>query len=163
MKTLLIMRHAKSVHPDGMADHERPLNDRGIRDAPRMGLLLKDHGLLPDIIVSSTAVRALSTAQLAADACGFEGRIATDHSLYLPDPADMLRVLREQPDSAVCVLLVSHNPGSESIVHALTGSYEPMPTAAIARIEIDTDAWSTWKPERGAVLKSLWRPREIES
>jgi phosphohistidine phosphatase len=163
MKTLLIMRHAKSVHPDGMADHDRPLNDRGLRDAPRMGLLLKEQGLLPDIIVSSTAVRALSTAQLASEACGFEGRIATDRTLYLPEPADMLRVLREQPDSAACVMLVSHNPGSEAIVHALTGSYEAMPTAAVARIEIDTEAWSTWQPERGATLKNLWRPRDLDA
>ncbi|MBI1317407.1 MAG: histidine phosphatase family protein [Candidatus Hydrogenedens sp.] len=163
MKTLLLMRHAKSVHPDGMEDHERPLNDRGLRDAPRMGALLKEQGILPDVILSSSAVRALTTAQLTAEACGFEGRIEVLRDLYLPNPADVIEIMKQQPDGAACVMIVSHNPGSEALVNYFTGALEAMPTAAIAHIEFDIDAWSDWTPSSPAKLRHLWKPREVES
>ena len=161
MKSLLLMRHAKSVHPDGMNDHERPLNDRGRKDAPAMGRLLKDEGFVPDIIVSSTAVRALTTARLAAEACGCKNEVAVARELYLPHPNEMLQVMAAQPDDAQCIMLVSHNPSTEALVHFLTGALEPVPTAAIAHIELDIDSWSTKHPERGAKLKHFWCPRDI--
>jgi len=76
MKTLLILRHAKSSWKNpGLADHNRPLNKRGKRDAPRVGRLLRDKNLTPDLILSSTAKRALDTAEAAAESSGYEGEI----------------------------------------------------------------------------------------
>ena len=77
MKTLLLLRHAKSSWSDPtLPDHDRPLNKRGIHDAPRMGKLLRHEHLMPDLILSSTAVRAKKTAELVAKACKYKGEIA---------------------------------------------------------------------------------------
>ena len=82
MKTLLILRHAKSSWKEqDLPDHDRPLNKRGKNDAPRMGKLLKDEDLIPDLIMSSTAVRAKKTAELVAKACKYKGKIVLNHSL----------------------------------------------------------------------------------
>ena len=81
MKTLLVLRHAKSSWNDSaLKDHERPLNDRGKRDAPRMGQLLNDHKLTPDLIISSTAKRARKTAKKVADSCGYQGEVTNQHN-----------------------------------------------------------------------------------
>jgi phosphohistidine phosphatase len=83
MKTLLIMRHAKSSWKDpDLPDHDRPLNKRGKHDAPSMGKLLKDEDLIPDLIISSTAARAKKTAELVAKACKYKGEISLNQSLW---------------------------------------------------------------------------------
>ena len=83
MKTLLIMRHAKSSWKEqDLPDHDRPLNKRGEKDAPRMGKLLKDEDLIPDLIMSSSAVRAKKTAELVVKTCKYKGKIVLNHSLY---------------------------------------------------------------------------------
>ena len=79
MKTLSIIRHAKSSWKDlGVPDHERPLNKRGRHDAPLMGKLLRDQNITPDLIISSTAIRAETTAKLVAKACKYKGEIIFD-------------------------------------------------------------------------------------
>ena len=84
MKELLILRHAKSSWKyQELSDHDRPLNKRGRRDAPRMGRLIRVRGLLPDLVVSSTAVRAMTTAHLASSAAGYTGSVELEPSLYL--------------------------------------------------------------------------------
>jgi len=84
MKTILILRHAKSSwkHSE-LSDHDRPLNKRGEREAPRVGQLLRDEGLLPEVILSSTARRARDTAQIAAEKCGYESEIRFIPDLYM--------------------------------------------------------------------------------
>ena len=83
MKTLLLLRHAKSSWKESsLTDHDRPLNDRGQRDAARMGQLLTDEDLLPDLILLSTATRARTTAELVAASSGFDGEIRLDGELY---------------------------------------------------------------------------------
>ena len=100
MKTLLIMRHAKSSWKEqDLPDHDRPLNKRGKNDAPRMGKLLKDEDLVPDLIMSSTAVRAKKTAELVAKACKYKGKIVLNHSLYGAEPAAYLKILEGLSDS----------------------------------------------------------------
>ena len=83
MKSLLILRHAKSSwkHPE-LTDHDRPLNKRGKRDAPRMGEILRSEHLIPEAIISSTAARAHATAEAVAKASGYKGKIALNRSLY---------------------------------------------------------------------------------
>ena len=84
MKTVLLLRHAKSSWDNpAVDDHERPLNKRGLKAAPRMGQLIADEGLKPDVIVSSTAVRAATTAAAIAEECGYDGEIHYTDDLYL--------------------------------------------------------------------------------
>jgi phosphohistidine phosphatase len=115
MKTLLVLRHAKSSWNDpALDDHERPLNKRGRRDAPRMGELLREHGLIPDVVISSDAVRARLTAEAVAGAAGYAGAIVLDPRLYLAGPADILSLLQRVRGKAETVMIVGHNPGLES-------------------------------------------------
>jgi phosphohistidine phosphatase len=162
VKTLLILRHAKSSKNDPtLDDHARPLNERGERDAPRMGRLLKDEGLVPDRIVSSTATRARKTAEAAADACGFEDDVDLDSSLYLASPEEYLEVLRRTPKACERVMVVGHNPGLERLVEVLARKRETLPTAALARITLPIDDWKDLKASKGT-LAAIWRPKELD-
>ena len=95
MKTLLVLRHAKSSWNDpALDDHERPLNKRGRRDAPRMGELVREYGLIPDVVISSDAVRARLTAEAVAEAARYPGEILLDPRLYMACLADIGRTPR---------------------------------------------------------------------
>jgi len=161
MNRLLIMRHAKSdQHVLGLTDHERPLNARGERDAPRMGKRLLELGIQPDAIVSSTAVRAERTAQLFADGNAYAGPLRADSRLYLCEVRNYIEVLGELPESAGTVLVVSHNPGSEELLAYLTGVMREMPTAAIALVEGELDAALRGEARPHCTLKSFWIPKD---
>jgi phosphohistidine phosphatase len=142
MKTLLILRHAKSSwkHPD-LSDHDRPLNKRGKRDAPNMGRLLKAKELVPDLIISSTAVRAKDTSSAIAKHSGYEGKKTISEALYAAEPDAYLTVIRDLKDAYQKVMIVGHNPSIESLIEILTGEYHIMPTCALAQIEFDTEKW----------------------
>jgi phosphohistidine phosphatase len=158
MKTLLVLRHAKSSWkaPD-IADHDRPLNKRGERDAPRVGRLLRKRGWSPDLILSSTALRARRTAELVAEAARFDRELRSVPELYLAEAEVCLALLRGLDEDVERVLLVGHNPGLEQLVHLVSGADETMPTAALARIEFDASGWSDLRRGR---LDVVWRPRE---
>lgn len=117
MKSLLILRHAKSSwkHPE-LSDHNRPLNRRGKNDALRIGKLLKKEKLIPDIIISSTAIRAHVTADTVAKACEYKGEVTLDRSLYAAGPEAYFKVLRSLSDDYLKVLVVGHNPGIEELL-----------------------------------------------
>src|SRR3954467_7006421 len=122
MKTLLLMRHAKSSwKDDSLDDHDRPLNKRGKRDAPRMGELLREQKLVPDYIVSSSARRARKTADAVALAAEFRGETRITGELYMVQPGKMLEVLSQTPEAYNSVLLIAHNPGAEELLEQLTG------------------------------------------
>jgi phosphohistidine phosphatase len=162
MKTVLILRHAKSSWGSAsLPDHERPLNKRGQRDAPRMGRLLHDEELLPDLILTSTAVRARATADLIADASDFEGPIKQSREFFHAPAADFIHVLRRLPDDYERVLLVAHNPGLEELLSELTGEDESLPTAALAQVELPISRWSELRANGRGRLVNLWRPREL--
>src|ERR1041385_4366502 len=111
MKTLLILRHAKSDRSDaGLRDHDRPLAPRGEADAPRMGALLKVLDCIPDRIITSTAVRARDTAHLVAAAMGYDGPLDEREHLYGGGTDGAMRELRACDGAAETVLLVGHNP-----------------------------------------------------
>lgn len=161
MKRLLILRHAKSSWKDAsLSDHDRPLNKRGKKAAPRMGELLAEENLLPDLIVSSTAVRARTTAERAAKTAGYEGAIVLERAIYHGTPAGILEVVAKVPDVVDRLLIVGHNPGFEELVLRLTGAYERFPTAALANVELDIETWREAPHGRGRLL-DLWRPREL--
>jgi phosphohistidine phosphatase len=167
MKTLLILRHAKSSwKDDALPDHDRPLNKRGKADAPRMGKLLRDEDLVPDLILSSDARRARATAELAAEESHFEGEITFLRDLYAAEPEAYLDALAQMGGEAACVMVVGHNPGLEELLQELTGEYQPLPTAALAQVSLPLDRWSdlSAEPEAAGVqgkLVNLWNPKDL--
>ena len=164
MKTLLLLRHAKSSWKDeSLTDHDRPLNKRGKKSAPLMGHLLREKNLVPDLVVSSTAVRARSTAEAAAEACGYPGEITLTDELYLATAGEILRYAQERTEETLGrIMLIGHNPGMEDLVNMLSGQREPFPTAALAAFELKIDSWRKLELGVEAKLKNLWRPRELE-
>lgn len=162
MRTLLVLRHAKSSwdHSE-LADHDRPLNKRGMRAAPRMGRLLAEQDLIPDLILSSTAARARTTAELVADACGSPPAIDYLPSLYGAGPEEYLEAASEAGCDDERIMVVGHNPGIELLVALVAGVRERMPTAALAHIELDIDGWEDAMEARGRLI-GLWRPKELD-
>jgi phosphohistidine phosphatase len=162
MKTLLILRHAKSSwkQPE-LSDHDRPLNKRGQRDAPRMGLLIADEGLTPDLILSSSAVRARRTAVAVAENCGYDGDVEVTRDFYHADVDTFLQVLRRLPERYESVMVVGHNPDLEELLEALIGDYERLTTAALAQVRLPVDRWGELDEEVEGQLVDLWRPRDL--
>ncbi|OGX91559.1 SixA phosphatase family protein [Hymenobacter coccineus] len=144
MKTLYLLRHAKSSWSfDDLTDQERPLNDRGRDDAPRMGQALAKRGIKLDALVSSSAVRALSTAVLVARELGFaHEKIVVDPAIYRADADALLAIIRALPDAAESALLVGHNPTITDAANALSpSSFDELPTAAAVCLRFSTDSW----------------------
>jgi len=164
MKTLLVLRHAKSSWNDpALDDHERPLNKRGRRDAPRMGELVREYRLIPDVIISSDAVRARMTAEAVAEAARYPGEILLDPRLYMANPAGILSVLRTVPETrARTVMIVGHNPGLEELVAQLTGDQQDLPTATLAHIALPVGQWRDLRLSTHGTLLGLWRPKELK-
>jgi phosphohistidine phosphatase len=162
MKTLLVIRHAKSSWNDpGLDDHERPLNKRGRRDGPRMGRLVRQYGLTPDLVISSDAVRARLTAEAVAAAAHYAGDIQLDQHLHMAGPADIISVLRTVPGNAETVMIVGHNPGLEELIEHLTRKPQELPTAALAQIVLPIDRWRDLKLTTRGRLLGQWRPKEL--
>lgn len=147
MKTLYLMRHAKSSWSfDELSDQERPLNDRGRDDAPHMGRALAKRQITLDLLVSSPAVRALSTAVLVARALKYpHDKIRVEPSIYQADLDTLLAVIRNLPDAATTVLLTGHNPTITDTANYLlptSGLTHEMPTAAVVCLHFQTDHWA---------------------
>jgi phosphohistidine phosphatase len=164
MKTLLVLRHAKSSWREAeLADHDRPLNKRGKRDAPRMGELMRAEGLLPDLILTSSARRALNTAELVAEASGYDGEIQVSRDLYAAGPEEFIDALCALPDELETVMVVGHNPGLEELVELLTEELSAMPTAALVQVELEIERWVDLQEEGGGRLVNLWLPRNLDA
>jgi phosphohistidine phosphatase len=164
MKTLLLLRHAKSSRKDDdLDDHDRPLNQRGKRDAPRMGRLLRDEKLLPDLILTSSAKRCRKTAEPVIAQSGYRGEARITGELYEADAAQLRQVLSRLTDDPGCVLVIAHNPGMEELLEALVGVYTPLSTAALAHVELPINGWQQIDQQTRGRLVNLWQPRELES
>lgn len=162
MKTLLILRHAKSSWKDvTVSDHDRPLNKRGKRSTKLIGALLEQEDLLPDLILSSTAVRALKTARRVAKEAGYEGEIELRPDLYHAAPDAYLEAVALEGGAHDCVMVIGHNPGLESLVTVTTGQFRRFPTAALAQVEYEVETWPEILGARGRLV-NLWLPRELE-
>ena len=161
MKTLLLLRHAKSDWDDkSLADIDRPLADRGRRDAPRIGRAMRAKGQFPDLIVSSPAARARETIEAVIKAAGLEIAPQFDESIYGATAAGLMKIVRRLPDSSNCVLLVGHNPTFEQVLSRLTDAQEHMPTAALACIEFQIGHWQDVEDGQGNLLWFL-TPKSI--
>jgi phosphohistidine phosphatase len=162
IKTLLILRHAKSSWKSAeLSDHDRPLNTRGKRDAPRIGRKLSKEGLIPQLIISSPAVRAYSTAEMVAKACGYDGEITVDSLLYGSGYTEYLKVLKIQSDQYDVIMLVGHNPHSEQLLEKLIGEMVPMPTCSVANVSLYIRTWKDVNARTKGKLINIWRPKEL--
>ena len=133
MKKLLVLRHAKSSWTDpDLADFDRPLNERGLRAAPFMGSVIVKDGLEPELIISSPAERARTTAELVVQGGDLAADVRFEERIYEASPHTLLQIVSDLDDDLETVLLVGHNPGIEDFVKLLTSVYEPMSTAAMA-------------------------------
>ena len=160
MKTLYLLRHAKSSWDDhSLADFDRPLNERGRRAAPFIGKLMKDRGLVPDAIVCSPAKRAVETAKLVMEASGFGGEVSFEERIYEASPQRLSEVTRGIDDKYGSAMIVGHNPGIEGFIRFLTGAIEPMPTAALAVIELDIAHWADADLGSGRLV-TVVRPKD---
>ncbi|MBC6610910.1 histidine phosphatase family protein [Hymenobacter sp. BT507] len=145
MKILYLMRHAKSSWSyDELNDHQRPLNDRGRDDAPLMGQALAERNIKVDLLLTSSAVRAQSTAVLVARELKYpHDQIVVDESIYRAEVKDLLRVVRECPDTAGSVLLVGHNNTITDFANLLSPSpLNEMSTGAVVCLHFRVDSWA---------------------
>lgn len=159
MKTFVLMRHAKSDWgAQYESDFQRPLNARGLRDAPVMAAFLAQHNLLPEMIITSPAQRARMTADYVEREDVFTGELIEDNRIYLASATMLIDVIHDFPEAVDSALLVGHNPGIEDLIAALCGGTVRMPTAAVASLRLHADAWGDVQPG-GAHLQWLVKPK----
>jgi phosphohistidine phosphatase len=170
MRRLILLRHAKSDWSrPGQADHDRALSARGRKAAPRIGAYLAEQGLVPDLVLASTALRVRETLDPVLKALGRRPRVTFDRRLYEADADDILGVLRETSPAAPALLVVGHNPGLSDLAELLVASgsdeaqramLEKFPSAGLAVIDFAVDDWRDLKPGSGR-LDRFVTPRSL--
>ncbi|MGP4015089.1 SixA phosphatase family protein [Saccharopolyspora sp. 5N708] len=141
-RKLVLIRHAKSAWPGDADDVDRPLADRGRRDAPAVGEWLRKHVAAIELVLCSPAVRTRQTWELVAPEIPAEPTLSYDDRIYAASARELLNVIHELPPSVMTAAIVGHNPGLEDLVHLLTGEPAELKTAAIALLHSDSP-WST--------------------
>ncbi|MDA8744676.1 histidine phosphatase family protein [Rubripirellula amarantea] len=161
-RQILLMRHAKSDWGDrSLSDHERPLNLRGLHDAPRMAHWLATNDLIPDLILCSTAVRARETVDLMMKCWSGSTKLVHLSDLYLAVPETIIEIIAQNGDGACRVMVMAHNPGISAAVGAMTQHFHQMPTAAVAVIDVQCEAWRDLKADGKSVLMLEMRPKAL--
>jgi phosphohistidine phosphatase len=148
MKKLLLIRHAKATHESGYADFDRPLKQSGMQDALLMADVLKDRSIVPEIVVTSPALRTLTTAQIFTEHLQLPPS-QTDIKIYDASERTLVNVINNLPNEHGYIGLVGHNPGISQLLQYLTGQLRDMPTCAIALISFDNDDWRSISSEDG--------------
>ena len=161
MKTLFLVRHAKSSRDDPMlSDRDRPLNERGMRDASRVGEQLAQRGAKPDLILSSPARRAMTTAEIVARKLDYRRKdIGVEYRLYAATPDDLLAVVHELDDKSKRVMLFGHNPELTELARRLSAKITEMATCAVAEFAFDIKSWSKVGAQEPASA-TLHNPKE---
>ncbi|MFC9971770.1 SixA phosphatase family protein [Spirillospora sp. NPDC127200] len=155
MPTLIVLRHAKAVTGLGMADSDRPLADRGRRDAAAAGDWLRAEGLAPGLVLCSTAVRTRQTLDLL----DLKAEVSHEPRLYDNDPGLVLDLVRQTGDEVGALLVVGHSPSVHQVVHDLTGAApDSFPTCALAVIELNAPWAETWPG--GGELTAFRTPKD---
>lgn len=164
MKTLFILRHAKSSWNDGnLADFDRPLNSRGLDEAAFMGTWIYQNEIQPDLFISSPAKRAKQTAILVRETGQIAAQIQYDERIYEASPLTLLNILTEIDDKNERVLLIGHNPGFEGLIKLLTKELLALPTAAFAKINLRIEKWNETAPGTGAMELLMYPHHEIRT
>ena len=162
MKQLIIARHAKSDWVQGQSDHERTLNKYGLYDTPNMGKRLAERlnqqGAKVDLVISSSAIRALTTAQLLARELGYAPEhIRIQDNLYASSPQTWKNIIEGIDEQYRCVLIVGHNPEISSVVSQLSGEHQTLSPCTVAQLEYANKAW---KPLCQASSFTIDRPEQ---
>lgn len=160
-RRIILLRHAKSSWAGSAADHERPLNDRGQRDAPRIGDALAAAGWRPELVVSSDAARTVETWRRMSPSFGerpIDARFSRD--LYLAGLPELRAAARDWPDRHRTVMAIGHNPGWEGAASALSGEHVEMTTCNAVCLEGPAESWAAALEGRLAKILHL-RPREL--
>ncbi|MEO3811322.1 histidine phosphatase family protein [Sphaerisporangium sp. B11E5] len=160
MNTLIVLRHAKAAHVPGLADRQRPLTDRGERDAGRAGEALKALGLSPDLVLCSPSERTRRTAELTLATLAPDAPVQIETDIYEAYPDELVELIRRTGDEVSTLLLVGHNPGALELVVNLTlaRDLDKFPPGAYAVIET-TEAWTDLGPGDGR-LAHRWNPKD---
>lgn len=163
MKSLLLLRHAKSSWEDtALPDHDRPLKPRGIKAARRIGRLLRDQNLIPELILCSTATRARETLRLVEEESQQHAETDFIAALYHCQPVEFITVLQGVESTVSSVMIVGHNPGMEEWLQNLIGKPETMPTGCLVQLAMPFDDWSQVTESTRGELINIWRPRELK-
>jgi phosphohistidine phosphatase len=164
MKTLFIVRHAKSSWDNtSQTDFDRPLNERGIRNAPEMARRLVLRGLSPQYILTSPANRAISTAKLMAIQFGqTEEMLIIEDSIYEGSRQDLHRVISRQNPDYGTLMIVGHNPGMSDFLNWLCDEEEVLSTAAVAEVQVDSPKWNGWERGSGKLIHLDYPKKQIE-
>ena len=162
MKKLIIIRHAKSDWEDkNLDDFQRPLNERGLRNAPLMGQRLKQKNLIPDLILSSPASRAISTATIIAQEVGYSKEIIQNQYIYEAYVNNLQEIISYIHDSEETVFLVGHNPGVSALAYMLCDLKESIPTCATVEIDFDVDSWQDVSKENSKLISYDFPKKEF--
>ncbi|WP_370089880.1 histidine phosphatase family protein [Ekhidna sp.] len=161
MKTLYLIRHAKSSWAFDLSDHDRPLGKRGRKDVIKMGQHLAANQLKPEVLISSTASRAFYTALHLCDQIGIdEGQIRLDKSLYHAGASDILEVIKAAPNCDRLAVF-GHNPGFTSVANALANlNFDNVPTCGVVGINFNVKYWKDVQFGKG-MLSFFYFPKEI--
>ena len=162
MKRLYVMRHAKSDwHAGAATDHARPLNGRGRRAAPLMGRYLADIGETPELVITSSAVRARTTAELAIEAGDWGARLQVTDSLYGTGPDGVLNVIGGVSDDIDRLMVVGHQPTLGGLVATLSGGNVAVKTATVVILDLYLGrSWQSDTPPHGEIIAVL-QPRHV--
>lgn len=153
MKRVFIIRHAKSSWSDeNLSDFDRPLNKRGEANAPAMAKRFKDRGIIPDAIISSSAVRAKATAILLAQNLNFTKEILYKESLYEADTREIEEILRSSNDMEATLFLIGHNPEFNMFAQEYLGFDENIVTCGVVEIEFNCEKWSEISSENAKFI-----------
>ncbi len=155
MKTLILIRHAKSSWADhDLSDFDRPLNERGLRDTPRMGKRFKEKGITPDKLITSPANRALTTCTLFAETIEFpKQNIKTEERLYHADEEEILDIVQNLKEPDDVVILFGHNPGFTDFVNRLMNiRIDNVPTCGIVACKLPVKEWKDVSWQSGQLL-----------
>jgi phosphohistidine phosphatase len=162
MKTLLLMRHAKSSWKDKhISDRERPLLKRGVKAAKNMGEFIAEKELIPQKIFSSSAVRTLETARVVSKVCDCSAALVAVDEFYLAEAEIYINYLKTLPDDLERVMIIGHNPGLESLLQILSGRIDMLNTAVVAHLILPIKSWAEINNETEGELVELWRPKEL--
>lgn len=143
MKKILLLRHGNAVSSgSGMADYDRPLSSRGKKEINNIAYKLTESKLLPDMIVSSTAVRAFSSAEIIRNFLQLTNSIRGTEVLYSASISEYINILKSQKESISTILIVAHNPTVSGFIIRLTGMHIGMSTGNLCSIELDIEKWS---------------------
>lgn len=162
MKRMILMRHAKSSWEDDVADFDRPLNRRGLRDAPRIAAAIASLGWNPDVVVHSAALRTTQTWELMASTFSDVRQVVSSKSLYHGSPADIQAAIENLPEDCQTSLIIGHNPGWELAVSQLSNQNLRMTTANAALFQNETSDWrNLLHANQSWQFVTILRPKEL--